>query len=569
MKLDYGNQNRVNSGKDPFSFETDPDNKSDTAPAVVKPKKFFKSRNIPPIEESRQDVVNYRQVPDSQYGRARVTKQSPQQQQQQQQQQQLPQPPSSVPKQQVVTKASHAPIKKVVENLDSTGTDIPSNREENKPPIVLRICKGTARLVCGDIQQDSQESESDTYRISTPLASPSKMDIERKTFNTETALKADHKSVRAHQPIISTVSIPLENSDMRRTTRSRAKNLHLDLTTTACVMTPSATPVTPNSHGSGLSLTLRKSVTDSNNTLISHYDIVKTDCNSTYSSKPAIEPLIGRDQPLPTTTQELIDILSSDSDTRPPPPPPLPSITSNVNVENIEEPIVDVANQVQCCSIDISTNEIVTETTSVAQQHEPELEAEPDAESEPEPIPIRNTIDTAESTATAKTLVDQDWFSGSDDSESASGNAENEIPLHVTSTVSESQTSDPPLTSIPLVKPTVKKGSIFKSRSTGATNGNKRRALYKHKWCDSDKESTAADTPTTGNSTPTTASGSSSAGPVAYEEEFDSSQLTRVVTYPMADVGFEDEADAITSIRCGKKVKGVSAFRNIACFFFF
>jgi len=395
------------------------------------------------------------------------------------------------------------------------------------------------------------------------------MDIERKTFNTETALKADHKSVRAHQPIISTVSIPLENSDMRRTTRSRAKNLHLDLTTTACVMTPSATPVTPNSHGSGLSLTLRKSVTDSNNTLISHYDIVKTDCNSTYSSKPAIEPLIGRDQPLPTTTQELIDILSSDSDTRPPPPPPLPSITSNVNVENIEEPIVDVANQVQCCSIDISTNEIVTETTSVAQQHEPELEAEPDAESEPEPIPIRNTIDTAESTATAKTLVDQDWFSGSDDSESASGNAENEIPLHVTSTVSESQTSDPPLTSIPLVKPTVKKGSIFKSRSTGATNGNKRRALYKHKWCDSDKESTAADTPTTGNSTPTTASGSSSAGPVAYEEEFDSSQLTRVVTYPMADVGFEDEADAITSIRCGKKVKGVSAFRNIACFFFF
>jgi len=563
MKLDYGNQNRVSSGKDPFSFETDPDNKSDTAPAVVKPKKFFKSRNAPPIEESRQDMVNYRQVPDSQYGRTRVTKQSPQQQQQQQL-------PSSVQKQQVVTKASHAPIKKVVESLDST--DIPSNREENKPPIVLRICKGTARLVCGDIQ-DSQEPESDTYRISTPLASPSKMDIERKAFNTEMSLKAD-KSVRTHQPIVSTVSIPLENSDMRRTTRSRAKNLHLDLTTTACVMTPSTTPVTPNSHGSGLSLTLRKSVTDSNNTLISHYDIVKTDCSSTYSSKPAIEPLIGRDQPLPTTTQELIDILSSDSDTRPPlPPPPLSSITSNVNVENVEEPMADVANQVQCCSIDISTNEIVSETTSVAQQHEPELgaepdpEAEPEPEPEPEPVPIRNTIDTAETTATAKTLVDQDWFSGSDDSESASGNAENEMPIHITSTISESQASDPPSTSIPLIKPTVKKGSIFKSRSTGATNGNKRRALYKHKWCDSDKESIAADTPTTGNSTPTTASGSSSAGPVAYEEEFDSSQLTRVVTYPMADVGFEDEADAITSIRCGKKVKGVSAFQNIACFF--
>ncbi|EZA51428.1 hypothetical protein DMN91_007039 [Ooceraea biroi] len=565
MKLDYGNQNRVNSGKDPFSFETDPDNKSDAAaPAVVKPKKFFKSRNVPPtVEESRQDVANYRQVPDSQYGRARVSKQPPQQQQQQQ----LPlQSPLPAPKQQAVTKASHAPVKKVVENLDSTGTDAPSNREENKPPIVLRICKGTARLVCGDIQQDSQqEPEPDTYRISTPLASPSKMDVERKT-STETSLKSDHKSVRTHQPTVSAVSvIPLENSDMRRTTRSRAKNLHLDLTATTSVVAPSTTPVTPNSHGSGLSLTLRKSVTDSNNTLISHYDIVKTDCSSTYSSKPAIEPLIGRDQPLPTTTQELIDILSSDSDTRPPPPPPLPPappVDTNVSVENVEEPMAeDVANQqVQHCSVDMPTDEtnVAEAAGAVAQQHEPEPETEPDPESEPEPAPARtgNTIDTAETAATAKTLVDQDWFSGSDDSESASGNAESEIPLHVTSTVSESQASDPPSTSVPSVKPAAKKGSIFKSRSTGATNGNKRRALYKHKWCDSDKESTAADTPTTGNSTPTTVSGSSSAGPVAYEEEFDSSQLTRVVTYPTADVDFEDEADAITSVRCGKKVKG-------------
>lgn len=561
LKLDYGNQNRVSSGKDPFSFETDPDNKPDSSPTVVKPKKFFKSRNVPPVvEESRQDVAIYRQVPDSQYGRARAPKQPPQQSAQKQQQQ-------------AVTKASHATIsKKVIENLDSTNAsaDI-SSREESKPPIVLRICKGTARLVCGDVQQDTQEPETDTYRISTPLASPSKVDIERRTVNTETSLKSDHRSLRAHQPIVSTVSIPLENSDMRRTTRSRAKNLHLDLTATTSVVTPSTTPVTPNSHGSGLSLTLRKSVTDSNNTLISHYDIVKTDCSSTYSSKPTIEPLIGRDQPLPTTTQELIDILSSDSDTRPPPAPPSPSLPPvsssptpvvNVGTENateITESESVALNQVQHCSIDIPTNEIRDEPVVVVQQSDPEPEAEPDLESESEPSTRGTTDAPVDVTAAAKTLVDQDWFSGSDDSEGASGNAESEIPLHVTSTVLESQVLDPPSTSVPSTKPaTTKKGSIFKSRSTGATNGNKRRALYKHKWCDSDKESTATDAPNTGNSTPTIASGSNSAGPVTYEKEFDPSQLTRVVTYPSADADFEDEADAVTSVRCGKKVKGVS-----------
>ncbi|XP_076628735.1 cohesin release factor wings apart-like [Colletes latitarsis] len=564
IKLDYGNQNaRVNSGKDPFSFETDPDNKSDVATPVVKPKKFFKSRNVPPaIEESRQDVAIYRQVPDSHYGRARAQKNAPQ-----------PPPKQSLPK------VSSVSAKKVVEALDGTTDDAPT-REEAKPPIVLRICKGTARLVCGNVQ-NSQDPEPETYRISTPLISPTKVDIERKNFSTD-ASKPDQKTIRSHQPIISTVSIPLENSEMRRTTRSRAKNLHLDLPTTSVVST---TPITPNSHGSGLSLTLRKSVTDSNNTLISHYDIVKTDCGSTYTCKPAIEPLIGRDQPLPTTTQELIDILSSDSD-------PMQTRPMIINAPETEENTEVVPDEVQHCSIDIPTNEVISRSTSQPEPEiepepelepgleselepklgsdlEPELEPEPELkpelvpEHEPEPEPdleteaeIEQPVRTNDTDmATAKILVDQDWFSGSDDSEGVSCNVESDIALHVTSTVSESQPANVP--SATIQKPVTKKGSIFKSRSTGATNGNKRRALYKHKWCDSDKESSTTDAPNTGNTTPTIASGShSGTGPVAYEEEFDSSQLTRVVIYPEADTGFEDESDAITSIRCGKKVKG-------------
>ncbi|XP_017765935.1 PREDICTED: wings apart-like protein homolog isoform X2 [Eufriesea mexicana] len=561
VKLDYGNQNA-------------------------------RSRNVPPsIEESRQDVAIYRQVPDSHYGRARAQKTSPQP------------PPPSQPKQSL-TKVSNTPSRKVTDTLEGTNND-PPIREEGKPPIVLRICKGTARLVCGNVQS-TQQPEHETYRISTPLINPTKIDMERKNLNVDT-LKSDHKTVRTQEPIISTVSIPLENSEMRRTTRSRAKNLQLDLTSSIV----STAPVQPNSHSSGLSLTLRKSVTDSNNTLISHYDIVKTDCGSTYSCKPAIEPLIGRDQPLPTTTQELIDILSSDSD-------PMQTRPMIINTSETEENTEVLPDEVQHCSIDIPTNEVVSgptlqnesksepvpesspgpgpglspgpvpgpglgpepgpglgpgpgpgsgpgpepgSTLGSGVETEPEIEPdpEPDPELEPEPDPEIETEQTTSivdnDAATAKSLVDQDWFSGSDDSEGVSGNAESDIALHVTSTITESQPLNIPCTTIQ--KPATKKGSIFKSRSTGTTNGNKRRALYIHKWCDSDKESNTTDNSNVGNSTPTIASGShTGTGPVTYEEEFVSSQLTRVVTYPEDNTGFEDESDAITSVRCGKKIKG-------------
>ncbi|XP_012271395.1 wings apart-like protein homolog [Orussus abietinus] len=542
MKLDYGNQNaRVTAGKDPFSFDTDPDAKSDAAPPVVKPKKFFKSRNVPAtIEEPRPDASVYRQVPDSQYGRGRPSKQT---------HQSSKQSTASTPK------ASYAPARRVTESLDAAVSEPPAAppvtpphvREESKPPIVLRICKGTARLVCGDTQ-DNPEPETDTYRISTPLASPNKLELDQKSFSPEISPKSDLRSTRSsQQPVVTTVSIPLDNSDMRRTTRSRAKNLQLDLTSPSSAT--SSTPATPSSHGSGLSLTLRKSVTDSNNTLISHYDIVKTDCSPTYSCKPTIEPLIGRDQPLPTTTQELIDILSSDADSM--------QIRPEVETAEKETRFENPADEVQHCSIDLPMADAVPTRPDPDPDPQPEVEPEPDVEPETE-IEAEQEMDvsvTDKDSAAAKTLVDQDWFSSSEDSEGASNNADNDMTNNPQSPISESQ---PMATSAnPTAKPTTKKGSIFKSRSTGATNGNKRRALYKHKWCDSDKEASTPEPAITGNVTPDTASGSHGvAGPMVYEEEFEPSKLTRVVTYPEADADFTDETEAVTSVRCGKKVKG-------------
>lgn len=506
MKMDYGNQNaRLNSGKDPFSFDADPETKpAEVQQPVVKPKKFFKSRNVQPIvDDIRPDAAVYRQVPDSQYGRVRTPKQSV--------------PKSPLPK------PSHAPPKKLSESSESSVGEALS-REECKPPIVLRICKGTARLVCGDVAP-----EPETHRISTPIPSPVNMEDDLEDSSLEVSPKSDLKpreTRSSHQPVVTTVSIPLHNSEMRRTTRSRAKNLQLDLTGTSSVVSV-PTPTTPNSHSSGLSLTLRKSVTDSNNTLISHYDIVKTDCNPNYPVKATIEPLIGHDQPLPTTTQELIDILSSDADPLLARPEPMSTMSEH------EETLENVSDGVQHCSIDLPADEHLSE---------PEMEPDP-------PVPVVESEPQA-----AKAMVDQDWFSGSDDSDGAGGNTEND-PVMVASPVSEPQPMAP--TANIATKPATKKGSIFKSRSTGAASGNKRLALYKHKWCDNDKESSAAETASAGTA-PNEASGShGNSAPVAFEEEeFEPSKLTRVVSYPETDMDFTDETEAITSIRCGKRVKG-------------
>ncbi|XP_063974806.1 protein wings apart-like [Diachasmimorpha longicaudata] len=497
-KLDYSNQNAQVPASDPFSFDTDLDPKPSTpSPAVPKPKKFFKSRNTPaptptpapsplptPVpEEPRSDSTVYRQVPDSQY--VRKSKQP------------APKPPK-VP-----------PPRKISESLDGSSSDTSIPRDD-KPPIVLRICKGTARLLSGDSQEPHDDP--DTYRVTTPV-SPTKSEPDRKSFSPETSRpERPERSTRSHhqhQPIVTTVSIPLDNPELstRRTTRSRAKNLNLELTAAPAVLS-SPPPTTPTSReSSGLSLTLRKSITDSNNTSISHYDIVKTDCTS---YKPIVEPLIGRDQPLPTTTQELIDILSSDNDIR------------DRSTQGAEPPA----------------------DSGYTQEPEPYQQPEPP----PEPVP-EEPLPTDEKSS-AKTLLDQDWFSGSEDSEAASGNTEPPTNVPSPSDPQSQVNVNPP------VKPVTKKGSIFKSRSTGATNGNKRRALYKHKWCDNDKESITPEA-VTAPAAPNAASGSGASGQVTFDEELEEAdKLTRVVTYPETDMDFNEDAEAITSIRCGKRVKG-------------
>ncbi|XP_057335368.1 protein wings apart-like [Microplitis mediator] len=548
MKLDYGNQNAQvntkNSNQDPFSFDTDLDPKSESSVTasvptvpVVKPKKFFKSRNAPAVDESKVDLNRQLPVPDPQL----------------QQQHHHHHPRARSQKVHTASKVqakAYTPVRKISECMDSSSSDT-STRDDGKPPIVLRICKGTARLVSGD-SKEVTECEPDTYRISPP--SPTKQDLVRSSPETRDQ-RTSAKSLNIQQPSVTTVSIPLdEDVPTRRTTRSRAKNLNLDLTP----------PPAPASTGqnSGLSLTLRKSITDSNNTSISHYDIVKTDCPS-YQNKPVVEPATGR-HPLPTSTQELIDILSSEAAGDPsssrlePPVSPSLSVPTSAVDESEPQDLESITTDVQHCSIDLpppappQPSEVQSDPESVSDNSHHTYYEEPTYNptyNQTESTEAKQDHDHNEDRPVAKALVDQDWFSGSEDSEAASGNTETETQTSEPSSVSVEQT---PMTA----KPAVKKGSIFKSRSAGATNGNKRRALYKHKWCDNDKESIAPENTVANISTPSAASGSTSAGPGVDFDELEDSTLTRVVTYPEYDTEFGDDAEAITSVRCGKKVKG-------------
>lgn len=85
-----------------------------------------------------------------------------------------------------------------------------------------------------------------------------------------------------------------------------------------------------------------------------------------------------------------------------------------------------------------------------------------------------------------------------------------------------------------------KKGSIFKSRSLVPAEGTKkRRALYKHKWCDGDNSEKKPDAPTEIKNTS------------EYDEfGFKDEPLTRVTKS-------NDEEDCVSTVKCSKTDKGV------------
>lgn len=117
----------------------------------------------------------------------------------------------------------------------------------------------------------------------------------------------------------------------------------------------------------------------------------------------------------------------------------------------------------------------------------------------------------------------------------------------------EEQEQQPPPVKLVISK---KKGSIFKSRSLVPGSSNKR-YLYKHKWSDSDKELQKGANATSGQANAGKTPADTSVFDVD-EVDFEATKLTRVTHWPGEDADPMDEAEAITSIKCTKKAKGVS-----------
>lgn len=141
--------------------------------------------------------------------------------------------------------------------------------------------------------------------------------------------------------------------------------------------------------------------------------------------------------------------------------------------------------------------------------------------------------------------AETEWFSDSECSDT--------VPEQMNIASESDLVTNDNICEAPVLSKTPKKRSIFKSRQVGGDSivpGRKKRfGLYKHKWSGSDGPPGAA--------TPTQTRPDEVLTVNTLEEEFEEAEaLTRVTSYPEPDADSLD-AEAVTSIKCTKKVKGV------------
>lgn len=394
---------------------------------VNKPKKFFKSRNLGADSKDSKDGKGSQNISHSH---------------------------SSELKRGETSKYSSNVLNEVGNQNDSDG----HSRDEEKPPIVLRICKGKAKLICSD------DPAPESHHI--PLLSPtSKTENKKKTYSksvkSEGRAKSDvDKTYRASSRKASLLASQNPEPTEMRTTRSRAKTVSTDVSSD-----PVPAPI--DTYPEVFDQPHDKSTSDSDYT---HNSDTLTTEKSFIHDEPEPEPEI------PSEVEEKIQ------------PPYLPP-THTDNLESFQSELYPQESVENKKELNYGIDSRLVESVSV------------------DPMKSENI----EISSIENTVVDK------------------KIP--------------------PISKPaSSKKGSIFKTRSTGAKDSNKRRAVYKHKWCDSEK---AANTDATKAENPGTHMDT-----MAFDEETENTALTRIVSYPESDMNFnEDSEGAVSSIRCGKKIK--------------
>ncbi|XP_067006560.1 protein wings apart-like [Anabrus simplex] len=529
MRLNYGGRN---TSRDPFTFDTDPDGmQSKIGPVEVKPKKFFKSRNNEtPSEEIRLNASVYMgsNTYSSQGSRKYGKK----------------------PSKKFFTSAPSGEGQKVASPpRDPTPPPPPPpTREENKPPIVLRIFKGTSHLV--------NEGPSDGNSVIVRSSRRKNNSEPSCDFYVSTVVTKDRLSENS-------ITAPPKK------VHKESKNKECTDSNDACVL--QATPEN-----------LSPPLTDVQNSDVAFDTVEEVVCSEQTSV----------DMDVSKNTNDVTDSLPSSLNyLSPRPSSPAQELTQQS--ADIVDPAVELdggsseTEQVDS-QPEMAVSDVVKSNESLLKEDEEKLlKAEEllsstfiDFSSTAEKLLQLAPIPTVSSSPPhdPKPFLEQDFFSDSEESNSISDQIntiaacqgedpepEPEVDFQPLKS-SESEEALPqslPQESERTCSPATKKGSIFKSRSLLSDGSKKRRMLYKHKWAD-DKAGGTQPTEETALSSEASVSQPVDALPYGEPDDFQPGKLTRITTWPLASFDLGEEQEAITRVRCNRRDKGFyTVVRNV------
>lgn len=486
MKLDESDQNTKSKSKDPFSFEqgglSDKNSSSNIQP--VKPKKFFKSRNAKPSDEVQSDSAKCSDKVDFSYGASGGS-------------------PSKKPKASYGAKKffqskrspSPSPASTTAAAAAATAAAAAAaaaaKREDNKPPIVLRISRGKSRLL-----SDSDESES----TPTPSSAPSSSTV------------TSPRSTRDSQPT--------------RITRSTRRSMQQDLSNSpTSAETPTetfASLLSPEYIAPEKFELERKAMYDNllgpsspvDSSISSTAHDTSTVLQEAAQHEPDSEPIFTTgSQELEGSSQEPEDIVvtkdsqescvneefsqetessgiftqdtignTQDSQEIIPEPLDTSTLTDNSDKEKLNE----AEELLKSTNVDFSS---VTDDLSVPSLADT-LKSTPSVDAVPSPPAEITSAAAAAAAVAADTSSESDSESSqpppsnppaADDPSASSANTIDQHRDEIMEKILEKPIVEAPTVKLVISK---KKGSIFKSRSMVQDGSKKRHALYKHKWCD-------------------------------------------------------------------------------------
>ncbi|XP_056640282.1 protein wings apart-like isoform X1 [Diorhabda sublineata] len=431
-------------------IQNDAKSAADTAP---KPKKFFKSRNTEPpdLSPSYSKSASNHSAPK----KARIYEPSDRN------------TGASSPRKFFSSKSSNS-TGTTEKTVLSSNVNKSKNTEATKPPIVLRICRGKSQLL-----NDSDESES----TPTPSSTPS------------TSNAASPRALRE-------TSRPTNC----RITRSARRSMQQD---------PSSSPATADTPGEFSLFTSPKNDSDLSPQYIpaEKYELER---------KAMYDNLLRPNSPKETNTYSNDELVQLDKKANSPEGSASTTEATREDESDNNKPEIIDGKMEEDMEIDTAAvNAPLEENIPRPIEEEEEDDERPDAEEEEDVVNGEEKIEMPQEVAPAeaerdpeperqtKCAIEEDWSTDTDSNSTApelevkqilpdpdykQANQLEERKSEILDKILEKPPDPTPPVKLVISK---KKGSIFKSRTlVGDGVTKKRRALYKHKWTDDNKEPT-------------------------------------------------------------------------------